>query len=195
MFQALHGEMSGAGLSDVVRGGARTYYGTAGREFVRKLIEERGRDPERLLDRVKAATAAFLANTAVAGGDGQCVTVARRFALCAAAGELGASYGVLPWNAGEATRAASTCFRIWVAERGGSGPSEARRAVEQVRSFLERFGDSRFELAGMAVKKEGDPGHRVVLDRVGYRQMATDEAEGEFDILPNAWREVVCKGP
>jgi putative DNA primase/helicase len=94
---------------------------------------------------------------------------------------------------GEATKAARACFQAWAAERGGGGPSEARRAIEQVRSFIERFGDSRLEMVGDAAKKEGEPGHRVVLDRVGYREMDTDGVV-EYDILPNAWREVVCKG-
>ena len=178
MFQALHGEASGAGLSDVVRGGAKMYHGTAGREFVRKLIEEQCDDPERSLDKIKAAIAGFLTDENVAGGDGQRVTVARRFALCAAAGELAVSYDVLPWNPGEATRAASTCFRAWVAEWGGSGPSEARRAVDQVRGFIERFGDSRFELVGANARKEGELGHRScwIVWGIGRRQQTRPRA-------------------
>jgi putative DNA primase/helicase len=194
MFQHLHGEESGAGLSDLVRAGAQGYHGTAGREFVRRLIEARRRDPYGLLDKIKGDVARFLSEEKVAGTDGQSVTVARRFALCGAAGELAINLGVLPWAVGEATKAARACFQAWAAERGRGGPSEAHRAVEQVRSFVERFGDSRFEMVGAAAKKEGEPGHRVVLDRVGYRQMETDGGVAEYDILPNAWREVVCKG-
>ena len=107
--------------------------------------------------------------------------------------ELAISFDVLPWAVGEATKAARACFQAWAAERGGRGPSEARRAIEHVRSFIERFGDSRFEMVGGAAKKEGEPGHRVVLDRVGYRQMDRDGVV-EYDILPNAWREVMRKG-
>jgi putative DNA primase/helicase len=204
-FQDLHGEMSGAGLSDVIRQGARDYHGTAGREFARKLIEARHCDPDELLDQIKRTMADFLSEENVAGADGQGTTVARRFALCAAAGELAIRFGVLPWPVGEANKAMHACYRAWVAERGGAGTSEAHRAVEQVRGFIERFGVSRFEAVGGATKQEGEVGHRAVLDRVGYRQMAIKEtvAEGlvvrttevvEYDVLPNAWREVVCKG-
>ena len=42
--------------------------------------------------------------------------VAKRFALVAAAGELAAAFGVLPWDRGEASRYAAACFRSFLAD-------------------------------------------------------------------------------
>jgi hypothetical protein len=54
------------------------------------------------------------------------------------------SKGILPWEAGEAVKAASVCFEAWLAERGHVGAAEAYGGVEAVRSFLQMHGMSRF---------------------------------------------------
>ena len=78
--------------------------------------------------------------------DGQVRRVAGRYALIAAAGELATAMNVLPWEAGEAERAAAICFRDWlVLSRGGTGPAELREGLRQVQLYLEQYGSSRFE--------------------------------------------------
>ena len=73
--------------------------------------------------------------------------VGRRFGLIAAAGELAAGLGILPWPEGEAERAAARCFNDWLQARGGTGSAELRDGIAQVRAFLEAHGSSRFECA------------------------------------------------
>ena len=79
------------------------------------------------------------------GVSGQVQRVARRFLLCAAAGEMAAEWGLLPWRKGEALQAVKTCFDAWLAIRGGSGPAEDTAILEQVKLFIEQHGASRFQ--------------------------------------------------
>ena len=74
--------------------------------------------------------------------------VADRFALIAAGGELAAGFGIVPWPAGEAVRAAARCLADWRRGRGGDGPAEAAAGLAQVRRFLEVNGEGRFRLIG-----------------------------------------------
>ncbi len=122
-------------------------------------------------------------------------SVAARFALIGAAGELARGYGVLPWPEGEAMRAARACFAVWLAERGGAGAAEEAQAVAQVRAFvaqvrafIEAHGASRFELAG----RDENLAEPRTVNRAGFRRRAGD-AWG-YLIFPQTWRAEVCKG-
>lgn len=61
--------------------------------------------------------------------------VARRFALCAVAGEFAVSEGLLPWSAATPMRAAESCFVAWLLAYGG----DLRRARRDVPRALEAF--------------------------------------------------------
>ena len=52
---------------------------------------------------------------------GQAWSVCHRFALVAVAGELATEFGILPWDKGDATKAADICFAAWLDERGHLG--------------------------------------------------------------------------
>ena len=127
--------------------------------------------------------------------------MASRFALIAAAGELAALWGIVPWPAGTASEAVAACFRAWLEHRGGTGPAEIREGLAQVRAFLEAHGSSRFEAAWEI--DPADPTTRVI-NRAGFRRrevVTEDERTGaktygpwEYYVLPEAWRREVCKG-
>jgi putative DNA primase/helicase len=190
VFQHLHEFATPRALAEHLGRASKIYYGTALRAFLARLAAERGQDADALRDRLLRQVEAFLGHVP-AGADPQVVSVARRFGLVAAAGELARAYGIVPWPEGEATRAAGACFAAWLAERGGSGAGEDARAIRQVRSFLELHGSSRFEQIGKAAEPD-DSSQTKTINRAGFRQW--HDGEWQFLVLPEAWRNEVCRG-
>ncbi|TCZ61269.1 hypothetical protein [Roseicella aquatilis] len=139
----------------------------------------------------------FLAAHLPADATDQARTVAARFALVAAAGEMAADMGVLPWPQGEAERAAAAGLAAWLSDRGGAASGEDAAAVQAVRAFIERHGEARFGLIGHDPDglrvMEGDG--RPVANRAGWRLRPRKEGEGwRFLFLPEVWRGEVCAG-
>ena len=94
-------------------------------------------------------------------------------------------FEITGWSEGEAENAAATCFRDWMVEFGG-GQREADNVLRQVKFFLKQHGDSRFE----PLEKNDDL--RPVNNRAGFWQI--HEGEREFLVLPEVFREEICKG-
>ncbi|GBR28625.1 DNA/RNA helicase [Komagataeibacter oboediens DSM 11826] len=198
LFENLHDMASPGDLADHIRRAARTSYGTASRAWLQALVMDRNEDEAALTDTIKQIVARFeeQALPDAAPVDGQVRSVVRRFGLVAAAGEMATAYGVLPWQRGEATRAALVCFRSWLDDRGGTQAAEDRTAIEQVRLFIEEHGESRFTLLG-GLDGDGDDSRSRTINRAGYRRKVTTEGgaeKWEYLIFPAVWREVVCKG-
>ena len=116
---------------------------------------------------------------------GQVTRVARRFALCLSAGELAASWGILPWGQEQAFNAAQSCFNAWLEYRGGVGTGEERAVLDQVRLFIEQHGASRFQ-------DLSNP-NAVVYQRAGFRDTAED-GNTYFYVLPEVFRAEICRG-
>jgi putative DNA primase/helicase len=131
----------------------------------------------------------FVTRVSGDGADGQVLRAAARFGLIAAAGELAASLGVLPWPEGEALNAAETCFKAWLEARGTTGPIEIENGIAQVRRFLELHGESRFPWAG-----DTDSRTAPAINRCGFRKKSLDGDDTEFLVMPEAWRSEVCAG-
>lgn len=119
-----------------------------------------------------------------ADASSQVERVARRFALCAAAGEMAAEWGLLPWAKGGALQAVKACFDAWLVLRGGSGAAEDTAILEQVTFFIEQHGASRFQ--------DVDNPAATCINRVGFRRNV--EGGTEFYILPESFKAEVCKG-
>jgi uncharacterized protein (DUF927 family) len=165
-------------LADNIKAAAKSHYGIAGPEFVRKLIADND------LGKIKQMIESFRKNSPK-DVDGQVLRVIDRFGLVAAAGELAIQFGVVPWTPGAAIKAAKDCFDAWFNDRGGAGSGEDITAVSQVRLFIERHGEARFELAGAASNI------LPVRDRAGWRRGDGDARE--WLILPETWKEI-CVG-
>jgi len=198
VFQRLHGMAGAAVLAEELRGATRAHHGTAARAFLARLAQQRATDAAELRETLDELRARFLADHVPAGANGQVASVAGRFALIGAAGELAQDYGVLPWPAGEAMRAAGACFKTWLTERGGAGSGEDAAALAQVRGFLEAHGESRFTLLVLTEANEepGAPDIARTVSRAGFRRRVRD-GEGErweYLILPETWKTEVCKG-
>jgi hypothetical protein len=92
---------------------------------------------------------------------------------------LAVAYGVVPWTTGEATRAASTCFAAWLRNRGNDGAAEIEGAIAHLRTTIERDA-VRFQKFGRA---------EPVNNRLGF--IRDDDADTEYLILPQMWRELM----
>ena len=197
VFQNLHGRPNAAMLAEELKDTARAHHGIAARVFLARLAQDRATDPATLRTALDDLRAAFLAKHVPSGAAGQVLSVASRFALVAAAGELAREYGVLPWQSGEAMRAAGACFMAWLAQRGGTGSGEDATAVAQVRQFLEAHGESRFTLL-VPSERGADPAlpdAARTINRAGYRQrVGSDGERWQYLVLPETWKAEVCKG-
>ena len=169
-----------AALAKSIKLAATMAYGTAGPEFVRRLITDgvTGDDVRGLIHQFVAATVPEVA-------DGQVERAAHRFGLISAAGELAIEFGIVPWRAGAARDAAAWALERWIELRGGTEPAEARQAVETVRLFIEQHGEARFSPVD-------DADARPVANRAGYRKGGG--AEREWWVLPEVWRHEICAG-
>ena len=94
-------------LADKIQTAAQASYGTAGPEFIRRLIAD-GIDKHP--GDIKAMIDAFRRNYAQEAADGQVLRVIDRFGLVAAAGELACDLGIVPWQKGDALEAARQMF-------------------------------------------------------------------------------------
>jgi putative DNA primase/helicase len=168
-------------LADKIKAAARTYFGTAGPALVQGVVKK-GTDA--VAEQVRAAIEVFRSTNVDGAADGQVKRVTNRFALAAAAGELAIELGIVPWQPGEATTAAAALYTAWLDSRGGLEPAEIRNIIQQVRGFIERYGESRFDPIEGA--------ERPALERYGWRRGEGDARE--WLILPETWRTVFTAG-
>ncbi len=155
-------------------------FGVAGPEFVRRII-----DHDVTGEAVRAMIAEFVFARVPAGADGQIDRAAHRLGMIAAAGELATALGLTPWREGEAHEAAAWALAQWIEQRGGTAPAEVGQAIEQVRLFIEQYGDARFEPLD-------DPDVRAVPNRAGWRR--GKGINREWLVPKEIWRSEICAG-
>lgn len=189
LFETLHGHRDAAAFSRALCASAALHFGAAAPAFIEGVL----RQGDALPSELRRMREAFVRSVLTARADGQAHRVAGRFALVAAAGELASRWGITGWEAGEAERAARTCFSAWLELRGGSANVEPARMVSQVRQFLERHGESRF-----APWKDDGSGDWITKDRAGFRkafvQDGTLESADGFYVLRETFRDELCSG-
>ena len=161
---------------------ASSAYGTAGPEFVQRIICEGAGE---IGVQVRGIAEVFVADHVVAPADGQIIRAAQRLALIAAAGELATALNIVPWQKGEASAAAAWALDQWIAGRGGAEPAEVRQAIEQVQLIIERHGESRFDSLD-------DPDAKPVNNRIGWRKGSGSHRE--WWIPPQVWKSEICAG-
>jgi putative DNA primase/helicase len=190
-FEMLHGHRNGDALARHLKLAADQNKGHAARAFVERIAAE--------FTEVGEVVAEYRRRWLAPenGTDSQVLRAAGRFALIAAAGELAQEWGIVPWTAGEAQKAAQTCFKAWLATRGGTEPQEIIEGLAQVRLFIEEHGNDRFERAwDIRRDREGNEIPERVTRRAGFRRQVGEgeEAPWEYYVLPEAWRREACKG-
>lgn len=136
-FPNLHGAADGGTFARALDRAAREHHGHAGAAFVTALMTQP--EPAQVIARaaIKEAEAALRARVP-ADLEAQAGRALTHFARIAAAGEMAAAFGVLPWLKGEATEAAALAFLAWLGQRqGGGADAEGAAAVQRVRDAIE----------------------------------------------------------
>ncbi|MCQ8279910.1 DUF927 domain-containing protein [Acetobacteraceae bacterium KSS8] len=148
LFENLHGEDTPDAFAKYLREATSRCYGAPLRGFLIALTEHLRRTGlEEMAAALRSRANAFLDRWLHAHADasGQVRSVAYRFALVAIGGELATEYGLTGWANDVAGVATEMCFQAWLTERGTVGRREEDQAVAQLRDFLSRHGESRFE--------------------------------------------------
>lgn len=152
-FEQLHGAAGAAEFADAIKAAAAKDYGLAGPLFVRRMIA-RGQPIE---ERARALMADFVAEARRCGDSGQIHRAALRFGAVAAAGELAAELGVLPWPAGTAKAAALWLFNRWAEGFGRTGLMEERQVIIAVRNAIQQ-NQARFGTVTARLVDDEEPG-------------------------------------
>jgi uncharacterized protein (DUF927 family) len=155
-------------------------YGSAGPEFVRRLITE-----DVTGDDARSLVKAFVVAEVPPRADGQIDRAAQRLGLIMAAGELATKLGVTPWREGDVRNASAWALAQWIERRGGLEPAEVAQAIETVRHFIEAHGEARFD-------NIDDLDARPVSNRAGWRRGAGEDRRWLFP--PEVWKQDVCAG-
>jgi putative DNA primase/helicase len=188
IFEQLHGFESADYFARHLREATENNYGTPSRAFLEKLtVLER----DKLCDALAQGRNQFIGEFVPKNADGQVSSVAGRFALVAAAGELATKLGITGWPEGTAINAAAKCFLDWMKRRGGSGAAEYRDGITQIRKFLEAHGTSRFE--PMGADSCADEQEVRTYNRAGFRRR-DDQGRWEYLVLPETFKTELCAG-
>ncbi len=204
MFQNLHSYANGSTFSKALTEATGKHYGTAAPLFLVKLVEHH----DKVAEWVKKTQRDFAHAHVEDSAGGQVHRAALRFALIGAAGELASKWEITGWGPGEAMAAAVTCFKAWLAQRGGAGNLEELGMLSQVRKFFESHSEARFSDWDRPASDTGSHPPRTLM-RAGYRKHfdAVDDAgkpiyldggdratHTEFYVFPETFKGEICGG-
>lgn len=204
MFENLHSYASGSAFSKALTEAACKHYGTASQPYLAKLVEHN----DKVAEWIKKAQREFAQKHIEDSAGGQVHRAGLRFALIGAAGELAGKWEITGWQPGEAMQAAVTCYKAWLAQRGGGGNLEELNMLTQVRRFFEAHGEARFTDWDRPVSNTDSHPPRTI-NRAGYRKHvpAVDDAGAaiyvenvgrdthtEYYVLPETFKQEVCAG-
>lgn len=185
-LEQLHDRPNGRQFSEFMKAATRNYYGTAGEAFLNRLTA-----PEALegtTDSIRDGIAEIVKAMRIPDGAAPEVgRVATRFALVAYSGELATEFGVTGWSKGDALKAAVHCFNDWLTESGGTLSVDDKALFEQVSSFLQAHGSSRFPPHNISVEEL-----RRVQNRAGFSQIDSDKIF--YWAESGAFKRELCKG-
>ena len=175
IFDTLHDHIGGAAFSKALNDAVGKHYGVASIAYLSKLVDNLDKIP----GHVKRLQKEFLENHLKTDAGGQAYRAALRFALIAAAGEIATVWGVTGWASGEAIKAADSCFKAWLMQRGGTGNAEDRAMLAQVQRFFELHGESRFSDWERPASDTSQHAPKT-LNKAGYRKhFDAKDADGQ----------------
>ena len=183
-FTSIPNELDGHAFSQQLVGAAGRFYGTALRGFLGRLVD---RLEEHVSD-VEKRIANFVLKECPVGASGQVKRACQRFGLIAAAGEKAICFGILPWPEGTALNAARFGFSAWIKERGGIGDMEIENALERIKTFFQKYAETRFrnfEFGGQLGYAPSNP--------AGYTWKENDGTR-IFLVESNVFRDELCRG-
>ncbi|WP_068649772.1 DUF927 domain-containing protein [Thiomicrospira sp. XS5] len=176
--------------ADYLQAITNKYYGAVGLAYLEKVSANLGR----ILDDFRVFQKEFLERFTPEDANSQVRRVMNRFSMVAAGGELATSLGLTGWEPGEAMLATKGCFEAWVSNlKSIKHSQEEMQALDQIRGFIERYGESRFSDLNR-IKDDHAP---RTLDRVGYRGEEGGKdgyMEYVYYFTPTIFKSEVCKG-
>lgn len=181
-FDDIHDFADSALFAQALEAAANQHHGSPFRSFIAAYIND-DRDMKQMLAGIEASFRTRDQSAMVARG-------ARRFALCALAGELAAEYGVLPWPAGWATTAAKAMFDLWC-DNLGSGAGEEAKTINALRNHLNQYGAIRYD------NLDGQTRSRSYQGREGWVTPSFSDFDSEgvtprtYFMLPEAFNRVL----
>ncbi len=134
VFEDLHGAAGSKEFAEQLTSAASECFGHHGRALLEHLISNREHTVTRVRVIMDNAYAQYTNAAKISGAD-QEGRVVKRFALCAAVGELAIELGILPWQKGSAIKGAHKCFMDWFDARG-KGSIEAIAAHRAFSEFI-----------------------------------------------------------
>lgn len=200
MFENLHSYANGSAFSKALTEATSKHYGTAAPAFIEKLVE----NYNDIAVWIKKSQRDFVHDHVAPDAGGQVHRAALRFALIGAAGELATKWQITGWEPGEAMKAAVTCYKAWLMQRGGAVNLEELHMLAQVRRFFEAHGEARFTDWSRPASDSESHSPRTI-QRAGYRKHNTETvADGrgvdiavthtEFYVFPETFKSEVCAG-
>ena len=201
LFENIHGFEHSAAFVSALRENCLKYYGTAIIEFLNSIIpqlEEIKKDWIDFREIFTSDVESWIGTDPPA----EVRRVVGHFALVAYAGRLVSD--LCGWDENEVFNAVEIIFKDWFATQSDKG-ADADDAIKQVRLFLSRYGDARFELLEKTAPQSNSPlmvsvppTDRKPFDRAGYRKVITNnignDEETIFYILPEVFEKEICKG-
>ncbi len=174
IVQDTHGR-SAADFVQELKGNCSRFYGTAIREFLRRVVTayQTRHALRRILEETLDAHSQRLIPSGSAAEHARGI---RRCAFIGVAGKLAVKLGVLELTPEEIDRAVRTVIRLWLSE--SADLAEPLKGALAVRDFVLRFQHSRFE------KFSRDPDGPPVRDRAGYISF-----DGLFLFTPAGFKE------
>lgn len=186
-FENIHGFNSAAEFSDhLAFDMIRKYHGTVFRLYLEMLIGTlpKRKDRKSFIQVVHKTAQESFADVLPSNASGQVQRVANKFMLVASAGMIASQFKLTGWEPNEPLDAAKKCFKAWLDDRGGTGNKEDQQAIEQVESFFQSHGESRFSDWNNLSSK--------TINRVGFKKQ--EEKEITYYVFSNAFRSEICKG-
>lgn len=195
IWETLHGFEDPALFSEAVNAGTQAHYGHAGPAFVERFVA----DPKWAKALAREIMRGFVESSKERDDNGQVHRASNRFALAAAAGELAAAFGIVPWAEGAAAKACREVFDRWATSFGRSAPREQRAVMLALKAAIQQQG-SRFGVTDDEETEWGEKvddrvaGHRKgeprSLNALGLRYV-TAQKEVYYLFYPQGWEEVL----
>jgi putative DNA primase/helicase len=180
LFEHIHEFATPKEFSEHLNRSSQAFYGSPIRSYLEILAQS---DRHQTQQKISGFIDRFHNAISTSDVDGQIQRIAQRFALVAAAGELGIDFNILPWSSGSAIEASKKCFQRYLQSRGHLGSHEEKSLIAQIAYFFECHGQSRFQIikgkhsrsnirdrAGF-IKTEGDTTWFIVLREVFKREL------------------------
>jgi uncharacterized protein (DUF927 family) len=190
IFEELHGmlekyngdaKIAGRELSELIKANAKKYHGTAGRAFVKAVIEFGVKDTVEFIIKTRQSFMDAIPKEASA----PIARAAKLFARNAATGELACKLGITPWGKGESVKAAVRCFNDYVKENGLDNPDKAQ-CIAKVRYFIQANWDN---FRRWHEPNVGEASHtRTISKNIGW----LSEDEKLCYILPPIFKNDIC---